>query len=338
MKIAVTGSTGFLGMHVLYELATRGLPIRALYHSKEKLDRVRKVFGYYCSDPEALMKNIEWVQGDLLDSFFLTDALKNITHVYHAAGMVSFNERDKRRLMEINAGGTSSLVNACQEEGVQKLCHVSSIASLGEAQPGEPITENMIWNPASSASSYSISKFKGEMEVWRGIHEGLNAVIVNPSVIVGPGMWFTQSASLLKQVYAGLTYYPAGSGGYVDVRDVARAMIMLTESDASGDRFTINAQNLTHREVLNYMAAAMNKPLPTRQLTPFIIKLACTYERIRALMTGTAPRITSKSMEIAASNTAYSNQKILLYPIQFTPIRDSIQLAVGLYLREINSK
>jgi len=322
----------------LYELAARGHSLRALYHSPDKLDRVRKVFGFYCSDPDVLLKHIEWLQGDIRDTFFISDALQHITHVYHTAGLISFNEKDKRRLMEINVNGTSNLVNACLEQGVQKLCHVSSIASLGEAQPGEPITENMIWSPGSSASSYSVSKFKGEMEVWRGIHEGLNAVIVNPSVIVGPGMWFSQGASLLKQVRKGLVYFPAGAGGYVDVRDVAHAMVLLTESNATGERYTINSQNLSHREIINYMAEAMNKTLPSRRLTSLIIKLACSYEYMRALITGKSPRITLKTMDVASQTTSYSNQKILSFPIQFISIRESIQFAVELYLKEISGK
>jgi len=252
--IVVTGSTGHLGAHLLFELATRNRRVRALYHSAGKLEQVKKIFSYYTVDVTALMEKIEWVRGDITDTFLIASLLENAKQVYHTAGFVSFREKDKRKLLEVNMKGTANLVNECLHQNIHKICHVSSIAALGESQGGEWVTESMIWNAGSTASTYSISKFRGEMEVWRGIHEGLQAVIVNPSVIVGPGMWYSQSGSLFKQIHKGLNYYPTGSAGFVDVRDVARAMIMLMDSEVTGERYILNSENMSHRAVLEIIA------------------------------------------------------------------------------------
>jgi len=184
----VTGATGFLGAHVLYELSGRGLRVNALYRDRQKINNVKKIFGYYRDDITQLWNRINWIEGDILDYYSLRENLKDIKEVYHTAGLVSFDNRDKKRLNRINARGAAHIVNACLEQGVDKLCHVSSIATLGESDGSELIDENLMWNPGNSASAYAVSKLSGEMEIWRGIHEGLQAVIVNPSVIIGPGM------------------------------------------------------------------------------------------------------------------------------------------------------
>jgi len=336
--IMVTGATGFLGAHVLFELVSKGYPVKALFRDQHKIVSVKRVFGYYVEDITALWNRIEWVQGDVLDYFSLMEQLNGVTEVYHTAGMVSFNNRDKEKLNHINIQGTANLVNACLELGIEKLCHVSSIATLGESNDSQPIDENMFWNPGASASAYAISKFRSEMEVWRGIHEGLKAVIVNPSVIIGPGMWMGSARQLLDRMNEGLNYYPQGSGGYVDVRDVASAMIKLSEGDCFGDRYIVNAENISHRHLLNHIADAMNRPRPSRPITPFLLKTVTMFEAVRSAFTGYPPRITRKALEIATEEAFYSNRKIKdTVDIQFITVEESVKLSMPFFLSETAS-
>jgi dihydroflavonol-4-reductase len=336
--IMVTGATGFLGAHVLFELVSRGESVQAMYRQQDKITNVRKIFGYYTDDINVLWNRIVWIHGDVLDYFSLLESLANVTEVYHAAGMVSFDDRARKQLELTNVLGTANLVNACMEKGVYKFCHVSSIATLGESDGAESIDENMIWNPGSSASAYAISKLKGEMEVWRGIHEGLKAVIVNPSVIIGPGMWLGSARQLLEQIKKGLRYYPDGTSGYVDVRDTASAMVRLMEQNCFGERFIINAENISHRQVLNYLADAMKQAGPGRPITPFLTKTAVIAESIRAAIAGQPPRITRRALEIASEKLAYSNKKVSeAIAIRFTTIEESCKTSMPLFLAETGS-
>jgi dihydroflavonol-4-reductase len=334
----VTGATGFLGTQVLHDLVIKGYRVKALFRDQHKIDTVRKAFELYGNDLPALWDQIEWIQGDVLDYFILLEHMQGVTEVYHTAGMVSFNPRDKAKLFQVNIQGTANVVNACLERGIDKLCHVSSIASLVEPEGPDPVDESLLWNPGEGASVYSVSKLKGEMEVWRGIHEGLQAVITNPAVIIGPGMWNGSGAQILHTVYRGLNYYPEGSGGYVDVRDVSSAMIKLMEGKYFGERFIINSENIPHRDFLNYLADAMERARPAIRITPLLSRLALTAEAIRSTFTGSPARITSKALEIAAETASYSNKKIVdTLKMSFIPIRESVQQLVPLYLAEIVS-
>ena len=195
--------------------------------------------------------------------------------------------------------------------------------------------EKLIWKQSDTASAYSRSKFLGEMEVWKGIHEGLNAVIVNPSVIIGPGMWLGPGKELLSRVQKGLKYYPSGSSGYVDVRDVARVMVLLTGGTYSGERFIINSENITHRHYLNLIANALDKSGPSRVISPALGKIVVGAEFLRSAITGLPPRIDKQTIKIAAENLAYSNDKVReATGISFISIEESVKTAIKLYLKE----
>jgi dihydroflavonol-4-reductase len=337
--IFITGATGFLGSHLLHDLVKSGQPVRALYRDSNKLAFVKRIFQYYQTDAGHLMDSIEWVQGDILDFKSMMDYMKGIDQVYHCAGIVSFQGSDKMKLMDINVIGTSNVVNACLELNIPRLCHVSSISALGISQDGELIDESRLWNQGTSASDYSVSKFRSEMEVWRGIHEGLNAVIVNPSVIIGPGMWHGSVSGLYQQIYRGLSYYPTGASGYVDVRDVVQTMIRLTNSALKGERYIISSENKTHREIINYLAEGIHRPFPTRRLSPFLMKVVSNMEKIRSLLTGKPLRITSASLKSATGIFSYSNRKIgETLSIDFIPIKESIEFSSRLLTDEMHNE
>jgi dihydroflavonol-4-reductase len=333
--IFVAGATGYLGSHLLYNLVQLGKPVRALYRDKDKLAYFRKFKKFYPAVNEQMLDKIEWVKGDILDYYTLSEYLSGASTVYHAAGIVSFHEKDNQKLLDINAQGTANIVNACLENQVNRLCHVSSISAMGDSQDGEPIDESRLWSKNTSPSPYSFSKFRGEMEVWRGMNEGLQAVIVNPSIIVGPGMWYGSWEGIFKQIQNGLNFYPTGSSGYIDVGDVVKAMIRLTESEVSNERFILSAENLEHREVLDCLAEAMKKPLPGRPLTPIIVKIACHLEKMRSFFAGSQPRITRQSMKSSTAVTSYSNRKIVqALSLDFKPVKETLATSIRLFMEE----
>jgi len=253
IMVFVTGGTGLIGSHLLYELVSSGKKVTALRRKSGDIKQVLKIFSLYSDDPEGLFARINWVTGDILDFFGLQDLLAGATEVYHCAAVISFSKRDRGKMITNNVGGTANIVNACIQNGVPKLCHVSSVSALGKAQKDSLTDELTNWVPSKKVSGYSESKFFSEMEIWRGIEEGLDAVIVNPSVVLGPGKWSSGSAQFFKAVWDGLKFYTGGATGFVDVNDVVRAMITLMEDTnfkrCKNQRYILNSENVSYREL-----------------------------------------------------------------------------------------
>jgi dihydroflavonol-4-reductase len=329
----VTGATGLLGSHMLAELIRQGEKVRAFYHSEKKRAFVHKTLSLYFPESGAIMDSNEWVKGDIQDTWSLASAMEGVTRVYHTAGMVSFGQVSKKNMFETNIKGTENVVNACLEHEGIKLCHVSSIAALGEGYDGSLIDENCVLKPDKKTPAYSRSKFKGELEVWRGIHEGLTAVIVNPSVILGPGMWNSSTAAFVERVYKGLSFYPAGTVGYVDVRDVANVMYRLMNSDITAERFIVNSENLSYKEFFTIIATELGKKPPVYKITSWLGTTAVAGDFIRALVTATPRQITMQALRIASETTRYSNEKIRRrLGFDFTPIKDTVKMMCQIYL------
>jgi len=223
--ILVTGGTGLVGSRLLFDLTSRGEKVRALKRPDSNLDAVRRVFSYYSDRPGDLFYKIEWVNADILNIDSLLEAMHNVKQVYHAAAWVSFDPADREKLIRNNVDGTRNIVNACLASSVRKLCYVSSTSALGPPGTNGLIDEKSMWVPNRLNSGYSVSKFYSEMEVWKGIEEGLKAVIVNPSIIFGPGFWDKGSSSMFTNIFRGLKFYSNGVTGFVSVEDVSAAMI-----------------------------------------------------------------------------------------------------------------
>ena len=243
-KILVTGAAGLLGSELVNQLLEKGYKVTATYHS---------------ASLNVTHPNLTIQQCDILDTAGLEEIMRGITHVYHCAAIVSFEPKDKRRLLKINVEGTANVVNACISANVQKLIHVSSVSSLGRIRNGETVTEQMNWTEETSNSIYGKSKYLGELEVWRGIGEGLQALVVNPSTILGGNNWENGSAVIFKTVYEGFKWYTEGISGFVDVRDVACAMILLMNSKISGQRFILSSENLSYKEIFSSIAKCFGK-------------------------------------------------------------------------------
>jgi len=294
-----------------------------------------RVFGFYTRPGEVLPGRIEWAYGDVLDPGFLYEAFEGITGIYHCAAMVSFNPDEHRQMMITNVQGTANVVNMALERGVQKLCHVSSIAALGGVPGPEGLDEGSLFEPPQKPSAYAKSKFLSEREVWRATEEGLPAVIVNPSVILGPGDWSGGSPRLFDLVYKGLKFYSDGITGFVDVRDVAAIMIRLMESDIVNERYILNAGNHSYGEVFRLMAKALGKPAPSIRVNRLMAELSWRALALKAFLTGRQPAITKETARSALNDYRYTSHKVKSrLDCAFIPVSRMVEDFAGIYLSE----
>jgi dihydroflavonol-4-reductase len=338
-KILVTGGTGLVGSHLLYELASKGNSVRAIIRDKANIEKVRKVFSYYSGNVNNLVDKIEWIEGDVLDLVSLEEAFENISIVYHCAAIVSFNNKNKSELLKTNIEGTENIVNLCIEKNIEKLCYVSSVAAIGSTENGDLVTEKEMWIPADDHSFYSISKFKSEMEVWRGVQEGLNAVIVNPSIILGPGFWESGSGEIIKKGSKGMLFYTLGKTGFVDVRDVAPCMIKLTESTISGERFILNSENLNFKEIFTEISSAFGVKKPKYNADKKLMTLAYFMDFLLSTLKIKKQEITKSIVKSSLNKTEYSNKKIKeTLGYEFIPVNESIRFAVEKFNQEIKAR
>ena len=335
--ILVTGGTGLVGSHLLYDLLKQGGRIRAIKRPGSNTERVRMIFSYYTAHPDELYRRIDWVDADLLDTGAMEDAMAGITEVYHAAAIVSFYRQDHKAMLKINIDGTANLVNLAIAGGVQKFCHVSSIATLGREDNNEPSTEETYWIPAKRKSVYSISKYGAEREVWRGIEEGLNALIINPSVILGPGFW-QENSGLFRLVKEGLKFYTKGVNGYVDVRDVTTAMTGLMNGNNFGQRFICSAANLSYQELFGLMAKHLGKPAPSINVPPALASVAWRVEAVKAFLLGKKPEITRETAGTASKVYRYSSEKLInTLGFQFRDVEETIREICGFYNESVRA-
>ena len=325
--ILVTGGTGLVGSHLLFDLLSKGKKVRALKRKSSNTELVRTTFSYYSENTNELFDKIEWFDGDMLDPFSLEDALDGIEDVYHCAALVSFKKEDRNNMQDINVEGTRNLVNECLDAKIRKFCMVSSIAALGSPEEGEKtVTEKTPWSPEEKRSGYATSKFKSELEVWRGIEEGLNAVIVNPAIIFGPGQWDKGSSLFFSTIAKGLKYYTKGITGYVDVRDVSRSMIFLMESDIVNERFILNGENCSYefifKTIANYLGIAGPQKYAGSKLTELGWRLALLTKIFLFKTVG----FTKETARASHKIKYYSNRKIKeALNFEFIPIEKSIE-------------
>ncbi len=329
--ILVTGANGLLGSRLLFDLASRGHAPRA-FRRKGGDD---SLLEFYFRDHPGLFARLERVDGDVRDVFSLEEAMKGVEQVYHCAARVSFSPASYRDLMQVNMEGTANVVNMCLEAGVKKLCHVSSVAAIGRTLDGEHITEETLWKRSKLNSAYAISKYGAEREVWRGMAEGLDAVIVNPSVILGRGNWMQGSASMIRKIYEGLRFYTTGVNGFVDVEDVSRAMILLMESPVSGERFILNSENMKYQDFFSLAAGFLQRPAPTFRAGPILSNLAWRFEKMKSLVTGREPLVTRETARTANNRYFYSNEKVVRQlGLSFIPVEKSLQKLCAQFLAE----
>jgi dihydroflavonol-4-reductase len=335
--ILVTGGTGLVGSHLLYELLKANKNVKAIYRRPHKLDSVKHVFSYYSKDWEILYNAIEWIEGDLTDIPKLQTAFIGVTHVYHCAALISFEPDKYRTLRKINIGGTANIVNLCISNAVEKLCYVSTIATIGHhAKPEILITETTAWNPEEDNSVYSITKYGAEIEVWRGTQEGLDAVIVNPGIILGPGFWRSGgSGSFFRQIHKGLNYHTCGSSGYVDVYDVVNVMQQLMESSIKNENYILVAENLTFKAFNAKVSKALNITKREKEIKPWQLQIAWRLDWLNHKLFRKRRKLSKQLAKTIIDVTNYDNSKIKnTLDFEFQPIDKSIEVVSKLFLKD----
>ena len=314
--ILVTGATGFLGSELCRQLFLSGKnSIRCTKRSTSIVPEILLPFS----------KQLIWVEADLLEIDALNEALEGVTEVYHCAALVSFDPSLKKKLIKNNVEGTANLVNLCVEKNI-RLLHVSSIAAVGEGKPGELINENHHLEETPKENAYAISKYESEMEVWRGMAEGLDAVIVNPSLIIGKNAGKQGTGQIFETVRKGLNFYTSGSCGLVDVEDVAKTMILLMESKISSERFIINAENWNYKKLFEDAAHCFGVKPPAREAKPWMLELAWRASALGTLFTGKKMGVDKISAQSASRIQDYDNRKLKeAIGFEFKPVKQTIE-------------
>ncbi|WP_121666979.1 SDR family oxidoreductase [Mesonia aquimarina] len=309
--ILVTGATGLVGSHLLAKLLQQEAPIRALYRSESKISETKKILEHYFEEKtEAFFSKIEWFQADITNIPKLNDAFEGITQVYHCAGLISYDLRDYKKLRKINIEGTANVVNIALAKNIDKLCHVSSIAALGDEIGKKKITENSPRINENFHDNYSITKYGAEMEVWRASQEGLPVVIVNPGVIIGNGFWDSGSGLLFKKIDNGLNYHFPLTTGFVGINDVTEIMVKLMQSNAVNERYILVSENLSFEKVLKEIANKISKPGPKKSLKKWMIFLGWIFQATGNLFFNTKQEITWHSLKAVFSKSYYSSKKV----------------------------
>jgi dihydroflavonol-4-reductase len=323
--IFVTGGTGLIGSFLLHELRARGLRVRALYRGTEPINAA---------------PGVEWIAGDLLDSSLLASAISaEITHVFHCAGLVSYAPQDEDALLQINVEGTAAIVDACLARPGIRLGHVSSVAALGQLAASieaateasiRVVNESATWDLGASHPAYATSKYLGELEVWRGVAEGLSAVIVNPSVVLGPGDWHRSSTRLLRYAYDEHYFYTRGLLNFVDVRDVVAHFLylMLESPPTPSERYILSGGTCSLGDLLRAAASVWGRRPPAVALPDWAAEVVWRLEHMRSLLTGTRPLITRDTARAGRQPIRYDAQKVqLITGMPFRTLADTIAWA-----------
>ena len=326
--ILVTGASGLLGQQFVRLLSEKELTIRALYNNNPP------------SVTLATLPGVEWVKCDLLDIFDVEEAMLDVTEVYHCAAIVSFHEADNVRMLHVNTESTANIVNQALQQGIRKMVHISSVAAIGRTLGSDKVVdEEENWDESNYGSPYGISKHMAEMEVWRGIGEGLNAVVLNPGIILGPGNWNEGSAQLMKMADSEFPFYTGGVNGWVDARDVALAALMLMNSDITAERFIVTAANISYKEIFTLMAKQLGKKPPHIRTGSILTGITWRAYYLRAMLTGRKSLVTRVTAETASTVVHYNNRKLLnaLPAFKYRDMEDTIEYMANAYIAEKRS-
>jgi dihydroflavonol-4-reductase len=305
----VTGATGLVGSHVLLTLLQQGLPVIAMKRNTSDVKEVETIFSYYTSDHKELYKKIIWREADLNDALGFDELLRDVTTVYHCAALISLNSKNREQVMKSNVEGTANLVNACLLNKIQNFCFVSSIAALQNKDVKGEIDESVYWKSSPNQDVYSLSKYLAEQEVWRAMEEGLNAVIVNPGVIIGPGYWGRGSGQLVSLSAKGIKFYTEGATGFIAAEDVAKLMVALTIKKAFGERFILVENNYPFKYIIEKIHTELGQPIPRIKAGKGLLTLG----RMFSFLLPGGYKISSSTVSTLLSKTTYSSQKLWSY-------------------------
>jgi nucleoside-diphosphate-sugar epimerase len=325
--VLLTGATGLLGSHILIELLKNGYSARLLVRDVEKAKlQLKEIAGWYSLNISNYEEKISYFQGDVLDLGKLEDAFQEVQYVIHAAAIVSSKRAEKDFMLKTNAEGTANMVNIANDLNVNKFVHISSVSTLGP-NPDGAVDEDYFFKPGPNTSAYAITKYAAEQEVWRSIEEGLNAVILNPSFVIGPSRKETSSSAIFHAVKKGLPGYINGRTGYVDAKDVAKVCVMMLSNELSAERFILNAENRNTLDFINTIARNLNVKPPKREVKASWTPVIVFFSFIRSLFNKKATQISKDQIRMASSRKDFDGNRILhkVKGFEYTPINQSIE-------------
>ena len=324
--ILVTGGTGLVGSHLLYQLTLQNEEVIAIHRKSSDLNAVKKVFSYYTDNVEQLFSSIQWLEADITDVPSLSLAFENVTSVYHSAALISFKKADYNKMRSVNIVGTANIVNLCIANNIDKLCFVSSVAAIGKGQNGDDLTEEDDWSIEENNYGYAISKYGAEIEVRRASQEGIDVVIVNPGVILGSGFWENGPGKLFDKAFNEFNFYAEGVTGFVGVTDLVAIMMQLMKSTIKNERYILISENASFKEVLYTIADSFGKKKPSIKVTKFMTGVAWRFEWVLSKLFNKDPLFTKQSATSAHNKYYFSNKKIKkALGFEFEPLQDTIQ-------------
>lgn len=313
--IFVTGGTGFIGSSILRHFIRHGYSsISAMRRRESPMDLVADI-----------QHQINWVEADLFDYESIRSVLQSVDVVIHAAAKISFWPRERKHMMRANVDGTAHIVNASLEGRVRQFLHISSVSALGKNPHGGPTDETHTFDYGAKNTAYGLSKYLAEMEVWRGASEGLQVCMINPTMVFGGGFWNQGTANIVRTVAKGLSYFPVGQGGFVDVRDVAAISRLALEKNIEDEKIIACSASIPIRSLLTQIAEQLHVKPPTKPLTPWLRAIAWRAEWARAALLGKQPLITRETMRSSANISQYNNEKSKsLLDFSYRPITQTI--------------
>lgn len=324
LHILLTGGRGFLGQHIARVLLQAGHRVQ--------------IFQRAPAAPMAEHPNLSYCTGDLTDCFDVQAAVEGKDLVVHAGGRVSFRRLDRADVWRNNLEGTTTLVQAMlNAPEPARLIHISSIAALGRSFRPSLVTEAQIWKTDPANTWYAYSKYKAELEVWRAAEEGLATTILNPAVILGPGPWTTGTGQLFNHMHSGLSWYPGGETGFVDVRDVALAVLHEISTPSNGKRYILASENASWQSVLNQIATALQVPPPTRKIpSKATLPLAKSLEWMLTALSVPSPLPYEILLNSSLKHTYASDAFLQAHPeFRFRPLATTIQETAAAYLQQL---
>ncbi len=320
--IVITGSSGLIGSHLVFKASRKFDKIKALYNNENKVPAIKEYLNKLDGGTNDLETKIEWIQADVRDYESLVEHFRQAEAVFHTAAVVSFRKADRKWMKEINVEGTKNVVNACLEAKVPYLGHVSSVAALQHVSEEGKITEDFSGALNNYNLYYGKTKAEAEREVFRGIAEGLQATVINPTVILGYSPFNQSSAALFYAVKKGMPFYSPGSTDFVSVWDVAEILLQLYDKRNNNQRFIVSAEHWSYKDLLSEIARQLNKKPPKIKL-PYSLALSAAF--LSEKLAPKSAQLNVESIRSAYEHVFFDNSKIkTTLNYQFKEISDII--------------
>lgn len=323
--ILVTGANGFLGSFICRSLLASGHTVKGLVRKNSNTELL-----------QGIKEKIQIIEGDILDVENLEPHFEDIDVIIHSAAIVSFHKSDFRLMANVNIQGTRNIVNLALKYNIGYFIHMSSVAAIGRKERQGVVSEKDKWEQSKWNSHYGETKYLAELEVWRGIQEGLSGVILNPSIILGPGNWNQSSSKLFKYVWDENKYYSNGLINYVDVRDVTDIVTNLLKSRISNERFILSAGQTSYKTLFEQIAYHFKKNPPSQKAKKWILKIGLIVEWVKSTISSKKPLITKETINLSENEISFDNTKIKKeLNFTFAPLDQTIAWACSQYMNRL---